>query len=109
MIGAAHLRNVVAGPGTLLKLVLTVPAHYGVSSASARLASTAIGDQEVVLFGQQSRSHWWVSASSLVAGEERNICCVNGFHHLPRWCPHPGKPALAMVVRIHMQSVNRST
>jgi hypothetical protein len=53
----------------------------------ARLGSTVVGDQEVVPFSQQSRSHRWVS-SSLVAGVERDICCVNRSHHSPNWCPY---------------------
>jgi len=35
---------------------------------------------------QQSRSHRWVS-SSLVAGVEGDICCVNRSHQSPHWCP----------------------
>ncbi|KAL2272284.1 hypothetical protein FJTKL_06975 [Diaporthe vaccinii] len=82
--GSVPPSNIIEGQGPLLKLVPTAPAYHGVSSAS-----TGVGNQEVApLLSQQSRPHLWVF-SSLVAGVERDMCCVNRSHQSPYWCSHP--------------------
>jgi hypothetical protein len=45
-----------------------------------------------------------VSTSSLVAGVEGDMFCVNRSHSSSNWCPYLARPALMMAVCIQMQS-----